>query len=309
MTTLADRTRTGTHTAAVLTALAVTVLWSSSWVLIRVGLDDEELDPLTFAGLRYFGAALLLSSWVLARRPTRALAGEAVRRHGRRLVMLGLVFYAVTQGAQFVAIDRQPAATTSLLLSLTPLVVAVAARRTLSERATRRQLTGATLVVIGAALFFAGDLGATPVGVVAAIVGLGANAAASLLGRDINRDRQLPPVVVTAVSMAIGSVVLLGVGVAIEGWPRPSARAVLIIVWLAVVNTAIANTLWNRSLRHLDAVESAGINNTMLIQIAALGWIVLDEAPGAFGVVGVVVVSCGVFLTQRATLRRPAVRS
>ena len=36
-----------------------------------------------------------------------------------RVVVLGIVFYAMTQGAQFVAIDNQPAATTSLVLSLT----------------------------------------------------------------------------------------------------------------------------------------------------------------------------------------------
>ena len=42
-----------------------------------------------------------------------------------RLVLLGLVMYSLTQGAQFVALDRQPAATTSLLLSMTPLMVAL----------------------------------------------------------------------------------------------------------------------------------------------------------------------------------------
>ncbi len=42
-----------------LAAILVTVLWSSSWVLIRIGLDDESLPPLTFAGLRYGLAALV----------------------------------------------------------------------------------------------------------------------------------------------------------------------------------------------------------------------------------------------------------
>jgi len=43
---------------AVLQALLVTFLWSTSWVLIKVGLED--LPPLTFAGLRYGLAALVL---------------------------------------------------------------------------------------------------------------------------------------------------------------------------------------------------------------------------------------------------------
>jgi len=38
---------------SVVAALAVTVLWSSSWVIISVGLRDDRLQPVTFAGLRY----------------------------------------------------------------------------------------------------------------------------------------------------------------------------------------------------------------------------------------------------------------
>ena len=40
-----------------------------------------------------------------------------------------------------------------------------------------------------------------------------------------------------------------------------------------MVNTAFAFTLWNLSLQRLTAVESAGVNNTMLIQIAVLAWL------------------------------------
>ena len=35
-----------THVRAVLIALFVTFLWSSSWVLIRWGLDQEALEPI-----------------------------------------------------------------------------------------------------------------------------------------------------------------------------------------------------------------------------------------------------------------------
>ena len=84
-----------------------------------------------------------------------------------------------------------------------------------------------------------------------------------------------------------------------------SVRGWLIIVWLAVVNTALAFTLWNLSLRRLSALASAGINNTMLIQIALLAWVFLGEAPGAFGLVGIALVSAGVFLTQAASRSPP----
>jgi drug/metabolite transporter (DMT)-like permease len=296
--------KTPSHMGAIGAALLVTFLWSSSWVLIRWGLDDEALRPLTFAALRYGLAALILGAWVLNRPSLRRSALSIGRSMGLSLALLGLVFYAMTQGAQFVAIDNQPAATTSVVLSWTPLLVALLAGRSLSEAPSVRQVSGAALVAIGAWLYFAGDLGATIVGMAAALVGLAANVGATLLGRHVNRQAGTPPVVVTALSMGVGAMILVGVGLATEGVPAVSLRAWLIIAWLALINTAFAFTLWNLSLRRLSALESAAINNTMLIQIAVLAWLFLDERPGLPEVAGMLLVSFGVFLAQAAAAGR-----
>jgi drug/metabolite transporter (DMT)-like permease len=293
-----------THASSVLIALLVTFLWSSSWVLIRWGLDDEALEPLTFAALRYGLAALVLMVWVLSRRPLRHNLFEMDRASLIQVLVLGLAFYALTQGAQFIAIDNQPAATTSLILSWTPLLVAVVGGWSIAESSSGRQFGGALLVVAGAWFYFAGDLGATATGMVAALVGLGANAASSLLGRHVNRGTNLAPTVVTASSMAVGAAILIVTGLIVEGFPVISSRAWLIVVWLAVVNTALAFTLWNLSLRRMSALESAAINNTMLIQIAILAWIFLDEPLGLGEVFGIALVSVGILLTQTVFTRR-----
>lgn len=286
------------HLGAIGLALVVTFLWSTSWILIRWGLDDETLEPITFAALRYGLAAIVLLGWVMARPARRAAISRLDRSALGVVAVLGLVLYALTQGAQFVAIDNQPAATTSLVLSATPLLVAMVAARSLHEPPTAAQALGAVLVMIGAGFYFQGSLGATRLGMSAALIGLAANAAAAVLGRRANRPADVPAVVITALSMSVGAVVLAGVGLAAEGWPSVTARAWLIIGWLAVVNTAVAFTWWNLSLRRLSAIASAGINNTMLLQIALLAWWLLDESPGVSGLVGIVVVSAGILLTQ-----------
>ena len=294
------------HRAAVWLALLVTVLWSSSWVLIRWGLDDEGLTPVMFAALRYGIAAIVLVAFVIVR-----------ERHGRnryhpdrgfivRLVTLGVVMYALTQGAMFVALDEQPVATTSLVLSLTPLFVAGGAAITLSEVPTRWQVTGVFMVIVGAVLYFWGDLGATTAGMVAAIIALSANVVAAILGRGVNRAGVLPALTVTTISMAIGASVLAFFAIGFEGVPSISTRGWLIILWLAVVNTAFAFTVWNLTLQRLSAVESASINNTMLVQIALLAWFFLGEAPGAFGLLGIAAVSVGVYLVQATRWARIA---
>ena len=289
------------HLGAVGLALLVAFLWSSSWILIRWGLDRETLRPLGFAALRYGLASVALLTWVAIRPDFRRSLRLIDRGVAIQILTLGVIFYAVTQGAQFVAIDNQPAATTSLVLSFTPLVVSMLAGRSLDETVSARQVTGAILVLGGAALYFSGQLGATLVGMTAAVVGLAANVSSSLLGRRVNRAAALPAVVITALSMACGALLLVVVALATEHLPSISLRAWLIIGWLALVNTAVAFTLWNLSLRRLTAVESSGINNTMLVQIALLAWVFLGESPGWLGWSGVLLVSMGVFLTQTAT--------
>ncbi len=282
----------------------VTVLWSSSWVIIRIGLD-HSLPPILFAGLRYGTASIILWAVTLSRGRTRRELNALGLRSAGPLLLLGWVFYTLTQGAQFVAISAQPAATTSLLLSFSPLVVLVAAGRTLGEPPARQHVMGAVLVAVGAVLYFNGTLGGTLTGMVAATVALAANSAGALIGRWVNRDRLAGPLVTTTVSMTIGAVPLIAVGLLVEGWQTISVAGWGVIGWLALVNTALAFTLWNVAHSRLTATETSVINNTMLVQIALLGWLFLDE-PLSFGqVVAIIVVSAGVVLTQLRP--RPAV--
>lgn len=292
--------RDAARVRAGLLALFVTVLWSSSWVLIRVGLDDE-LPPLTFAGLRYGLASVLLIAWTTAKRDRSAVIGHLDRSAWWLLIALGLLMYALTQGAQFVAIDSQPAATTSLLLATTPLVVALSSAALLGEHTTRMQRIGGVIVVAGATIYFAGDLGATAVGLTASIIQLVANAGAALLGRSVNRSERMPAHLVTTVSMTTGAIVLLMTGLVVEGLPHLTWRTILIVVWLAAVNTAAAFTWWNHAQRRLTATESAAINTMMVVQIPILGWVFLAEPLGAAEIAGICVVLVGVLSMRAAT--------
>ena len=292
------------HARAVLQAIFVTFLWSTSWVLIKVGL--EEIPALTFAGLRYALAFVLLTPLLLRCEARRALA-RLSRREWLLLVALGLVMYTLTQGAQVLALDRLPAQTTSLVLSFSPVVVALLGMALLAERPTAVQVVGVLGFLAGAALFLlpaafpAGQL----VGLAIAVVGLFANAGAAVLGRFVNRDLALPAASVTLVSMGVGSVVLLGVGTAVQGLPELSLRGWAIVAWLAAVNTAFAFTLWNATLRRLSAMESSIVNNTMLIQIALLAWAFLGESLGGRQIAGLVVASIGTLVVLVGAGARP----
>lgn len=285
------------HLRAVLLALFVTFLWSTSWVLNKFGLD--EIPSVTFAGLRYTLAFLVLLPIAVRAgqiAPLRTLSAGG----WARLALLGVLFYAVTQGTQYAALYYLPAMTLSLLLNFSALVVAALSIVTLGERPTALQWGGVMLFLAGAVLYFYPvNLSAGQgLGLAIGTVSMLATSFSSLLGRNVNRSGTLPPMTVTVASMGIGSVLLLGAGIAAQGLPRLSLQSWLIVAWLAVINSALAFTWWNQTLRVLTAVESSVINNTMLIQIAVLAWLFLGERPTGREALGLVAAAIGSIVVQ-----------
>ena len=129
-------------------------------------------------------------------------------------------------------------------------------------------------------------------------VGVLANSASAVLGRNINREAKINPFVVTIISMGIGSIILLISELIAQGLPSISFQNILFLLWLAIINTALAFTIWNLTLRTLSAMESSIINGTMLIQIAVLALIFLGESITLKEVIGMLIAALGALLVQ-----------
>lgn len=285
------------HLKAILLALLVTFLWSTSFVVIKLGL--AEISPITFAGLRYTIAFICLLPFVFTKSNSTVIR-NLEKKDWIKLVLLGILFYAFTQGTQFIGLSLLPAVTVSLWLNFTPLVVAVMAIFLISEFPTKLQWLGVVLFIIGiCTYFFPVELSENQEsGLIVMTIGVLANSASAVLGRNINRAARINPVVVTIISMGIGSIILLVVGIILQGLPTISFQNLLYLLWLAVINTALAFTIWNFTLRTLSAMESSIINGTMLIQIAILAWIFLGEAVSFQEGIGMLIAAGGALLVQ-----------
>jgi drug/metabolite transporter (DMT)-like permease len=172
------RTNSSSHFRTVVEALFVTVLWSTSWVLIKRGWKD--IPPLTCAGLRYTLALVCLLPLAL-RKPQRASLRQLPACTWGRLTLLGLLLYTVTQGAQFLSLAYLPAATNSLILSFTSILVALLGIGLLNERPTPIQWGGTLLYLVGIWIYFSPTSlsGGAGFGLLAAGVCLLGNALAS----------------------------------------------------------------------------------------------------------------------------------
>ncbi|MBT8386127.1 MAG: DMT family transporter [Ignavibacteria bacterium] len=295
--------KTPSQLKAILLALLVTFLWSTSFILIKWGLT--EIPPLTYAGLRYSLAFLCLLPFAFTKKNKTAIK-TLKRNEWFKLSLYGLLFIAFTQGAMFMGLQLLPAVTVSLWLNFTPIVVAVTAIFFLREYPTILQWGGAILFIAGiVTYFFPIALSESQgLGLIVMTVGVLANSSSAVLGRDINRSGKLNPFVVTVISMGSGSVILLTVGIIIQGLPSISAQNIIYLLWLAVINTAFAFVIWNYTLRTLTAMESSIINGTMLIQIAVLAWIFLGEGISIQEVIGMAIAAVGAVLVQLRVNRK-----
>ncbi|MFX0118515.1 MAG: DMT family transporter [Promethearchaeota archaeon] len=288
------------HLFTVIQALFVTVLWSSSWVIIKFGL--EEIPPLIFAGLRYLLSAIILLTLILSNSDHRNLLMTQSKHWWFSIVIYGILFIAITQGGQFIALDLLPAITVSFILNLTPYIVIFLSIGLLREIPSLFQVFFFLTALLGVIFYFYPiDLSLGFLGLIVALILILANGFSSILGRSINRTKDTPPLVVTGTSMIIGSIILLVFGITIEGIQivfSLSTLSIFYIIWLALINTAFAFTLWHKAMQKLRAMDMTIINSTMLPQIVVLSIIFLGETPILKEWIGLVLIVISTLIIQ-----------
>lgn len=289
--------RPSRHTVAVVEGAFVTFLWSSSFILIKMGL--ESVPAISFAGLRYALAVVVLFVLLLQQGKLESV-WELSRADWRYLALLGVFWYALTPGTMYLGLLFLPAVTVNVILSFAPILVALAGIVTLDERLTKGQWVGIALYLLGVLVYFspAAFPFAKLLGLAVMVVSVVANAGSTVIGRYVNRDEDIPSLTVTVVSMFVGAVALMVVGILQHGVPHLSGRAWMITVVLALVNTALAYTLWNHALQALTAAEAGIIMSTITFQVVVLEWVTLGHGISLVEGVGIAIVVVGAAVVQ-----------
>ncbi len=286
------------HLISVFQTLILTFLWSTFFVLRKWGFS--EIPPITFAGLRYTLAFLCFFPFIFFNKKYQNEIKKLNSSQWKKLFWLGILFYAFTQGTQYLGLSLLPSVTVSLMLNFTPIIVAISGIFLLKEIPTKLQWLGSILFLLGIFVYFfpISFMQSELIGLGVMFIGVLANSASAVLGRDINRNKDISPLVITFISMGIGAIIMLIVGLMKDGFPTISTNNIYYLIWLAVINTAFAFTLWNLTLRHLSAMESSIINGTMLIQIAILAWIFLGEKITIQEGAGMLIAAVGALFVQ-----------
>jgi len=252
-------------------------IWGSTWLFIKLGLND--LPPLTFAGIRFFFASSILILLITAR-------GVRWPRKGSEwllIAVVGLLQFSLNYGLVFWGEQHIPSGLAAVLQSTFPAFGLVTAHFYLpEERITLRKVFGVLLGFVGVAVIFSDRLTIAGKGALLGSVALVMSAFFGSYGNVLVKayGTQIDPFVLAAGQMVCGFPPLLALGIATEGNPfrfHWTPMAFLALGYLVIIGSVIAFTLFYWLVRHMD------VTNTMLIALVTpvvavvLGMIVLHE--------------------------------
>ncbi len=279
-------------------AVVATLLWSSSYVFIKWGLSD--IPPLFFATLRYALAFLILLVADVAVGPRKQPTGATGKRQVVLLVVAGIGGYTFAQGFQFVGLYYLPAVTTSFLLNFNPFFVLVLGLGLLGEGASAPQLGGLALALAGAWAFFSerASWGGQWFGVAVVLISGVGWAVYVVVVRLIHRSGSMGSLRLTTVTMGVGVAGMAALTVLTGQYASLTTSGVLIIVWLATANTALAFFMWNWVLRAIPAYELTMLQDLMLVEIALFALAFLGETITPVMAAGMALVLLGVAIVQ-----------
>ena len=274
---------------------AVTLIWGTTWAVIRVGLDG--IPPFTGVGLRFGIAAVAL---FLVAHATGMSFGDADRRLKRLWVINTLCSFIIPYGVVYWAEQWVPSGLAALLFATYPLFVTLLAHfRLPAERLRLAAVAGVLIGFLGLAVIYSEDLAALGGDRVrlAAAVFLLSPAVAAFASVEVKRSGAgIPALALTAPPMAFTALVMAPLGLITErGLPLTLDRTALAaLLYLSVFGSAVAFGLYFWLLARLPATRLSLITYAAPIVALAVGTLALDERLTPRIVIGAVLVLCGV---------------
>lgn len=248
--------------------LIVIGFWGSSTLLSVAAL--REIGPMATAFWRWLLALPVLWGAVYATGQT-APAWQALRRWPLQLFFLGAMGISLFYTMQNLALRRTSAFNVGLLISLTPIFIAVLAALWLREPLRRLTVLGISLGFGGVVLLtmnggasagvtsWSGDL----LAVASALVG----AVFTVYGKGLSA--RMSPLVMLTLAATLGLVQLLPFVIAEAQWQPQTLNAWLCLLALGLGAAAFANVWWFRILQTTTAAR-AGVLLFAIALISAL---------------------------------------
>ena len=283
-----------------LIALGATLLWSVSKIVLKLGWGI--VPPMLLAGLAQtvvFLSLLIYSYWHPIKLSRKFTSAEI-----HALVWLGVLGFVMAPLLAIIGLASVAGTTAGLFASLSPIFVMAFGWLILKEKLNLWQIWGGLIAFAGAYVFlFGNQFSGTAFGITLIIISELSYALNVVLTRLIMRRPGDDALLVSLGGSFLGMLILLPVGLSQGGLASLNQwQAWLVVVAVGLV-FAFAGFIWTQALNYLLAFEAAVLQNTMLLQVGLLSFLVLQEKFDWWQLVGGIIVLGGAYLVNRELLK------
>ena len=280
---------------------ALSAIWGGSYLLIKYALEDLSAPMIVWS--RVAVAAVVLLVLIRTTMGSGALrqVGNELRARPRSALLLGtlavaLPFTLITLGELEV-----PSGLTAVLISPASLFVALFAPWIdPSEQIDRRQGVGMVLGLAGVALVVGVESVQTVGQLLGALAMVGAAASYGLSSFVVKRRYgHLAAMQTSLVSILVTTVLTLPLALATLPSAMPGARAVLSVLVLGAVGTALAFVIFYKLINEVGAGRASLVSYLAPGVALFYGALLLDEAITPAAIAGLVMILGGVALAGR----------
>jgi drug/metabolite transporter (DMT)-like permease len=279
--------------------LTLCVVWSSTWLVIKLGLRD--LPPVSFVALRFVVAILVL--FLISFGRARLL--PSTRADYFVLAGTGLLMFGVNYTLLFWAELHVSSGLAAVIQASIPIFGMVFAHWMLPDEPLRWQrLAGALVAMAGVAFICARLLSFD--GWLAFLGGVGVTigAASAAFSNVVLKAKkiQLAPSMLAAWQMIFGTAPLLLLGFALDGNPLRfhwTGRAILCLLYLAAIGSSFTFLLLYWLLPRMSVTNLQTISLITPPGAIALGWAFGGERLTTWSLLGAALVLLGVWMIFR----------
>jgi len=272
---------------------------SAAALIIRLA---GEAPPLVIGAYRLTTAALVVLPLALLRGELRGLTWAVAAP-----AMASGVFLAGHFGFWISSFEHTSVASSVLLVTTSPLFIALAAPVFTGDRPTRRMILGIAIALSGTAFIAYGDAGmdsGSLWGNSLAVLGAVAVAGYYIIGRRLRAGLSL----LSYVALVYPTAALCLIGSALVVGNSMLGYAPGVAVWMVLLGLGpqvIGHSSLNWALKYVDPVVVSTVVKAEPVIASLLVWLALGEAPTWVQAAGGAVVLAGVYLTVSGE-RRPA---
>lgn len=284
---------------AIAQTLSILILMSLGVVLTKIALS--EVRPMTFTWLTVAIAMGVLSFYTFVVRRERIPRGLSRQVWGY-IVVIGVCNFVIGRILFTLSLDRLSATTNTYVSNFIGFITMGMSIFILKESPTIFQILGAVVALLGLRVFF---VEVPPVyelvGVAFTLTGITAVAYTNNIARKLALVTQnaVSNTIVSTVALLIGGSFTVLLGLILEWPPRVSGwNNWGIILYSAIISTAIGLTVWNHILRTLRSYEASILGASTVIWTALLAVPILGERLFLNQLIGIGLMIAGLALVQ-----------